>query len=609
MSPQGQLACLSRPIDRPSQSLVVDDFSNWAARHPDAAAIAAEKTWTYAELNTASLELARSLLRLHCGSQPVVAISGPSSGGMAASLLGVWRAAGVILPIDPSLPPGRKRQMVARANASCAIVLDAAQSAEEWLNGIPIVDPCMEPQAFPRYPDLHEDAPAYIFFTSGSTGRPKGILGCHSGLSHFLGWQREQFGVGPGYRVAQLANLSFDVMLRDFFLPLTCGATLCIPGQRDRANVAEWLRAQEINLVHAVPSMAETWIANVPAGFTLPALRWLFFAGEPLVDTAVRAWRKVAPNAGIVNLYGPTETTLAKCFYVVPEQPDPGIQAIGRPLPQCEALVLDRENRLCAAGEEGEIVLRTPFATRGYLSPEDDQRLSFRPNPFREDPLDIMYWTGDRGRYRQDGELEFRGRADDQVKIRGVRIEPAEVAAVLRRHPHVQACFVTGSGSGNEAFLRAYVVSKPEKKPSAAALRGFAAAFLPNAMLPASFTFLPSLPLLPNGKIDRASLATLTAEREREGREIAPPRNELEEGLAKVWGRVLGSPRIGIHDNFFLIGGDSLKAMQVASELRKLVRRDVPLRLMFERPTILELSEALIEIDSPGRPNAEAPQS
>jgi acyl-coenzyme A synthetase/AMP-(fatty) acid ligase len=373
--------------------------------------------------------------------------------------------------------------------------------------------------------------------------------------------------------------------------------------------VPEWLRAQEINLVHAVPSVAETWIASAPSGFTLPALRWLFFAGEPLVDAVVTAWRKVAPNAGIVNLYGPTETTLAKCFYVVPDPPDPGVQAVGRPLPQCQVLVLGRENRLCAAGEEGEIVLRTPFATRGYLSPEDDQRRGFRPNPFREDPLDVMYWTGDRGCYRQDGELEFRGRVDDQVKIRGVRIEPAEVAAVLRRHPDVQACFVMGSGSVNEASLRAYVVSNPEKRPNAAVLRDFAAAFLPNAMLPCSFTFLPALPLLPNGKIDRAALAALHAERNGEGRDIAPPRNELEEWLAKVWGRVLGSPRIGIHDNFFLIGGDSLKAMQVASELRKLVRRDVPLRLMFGRPTIVELSEALIEIDAPDRRSTEAPQS
>jgi amino acid adenylation domain-containing protein len=605
MSPQGELACLKRPIDRPSQSPVADDFSRWAARQPDAVAVAAEKTWTYAELNAASLRMAGSLLQVEYGTQPVVAISGPSSCMMAAALLGAWRAAGIILPIDPNLPPARKRQMITQANASCAIVLDAAASAEEWLSGIPMLSQCGEPKASLRDPDLHEDAPAYLFFTSGTTGRPKGILGCHDGLSHFLRWQREQFGVGPGCRVAQLANLSFDVMLRDFFLPLTSGATLCIPGQRDRANISEWLRAQEINLVHAVPSVAETWIASVPADFTLPALRWLFFAGEPLLDAAVTAWRKVAPNAGIVNLYGPTETTLAKCFYVVPEPPDPGVQAVGRPLPQCQALVLSREDRLCAAGEEGEIVLRTPFATRGYLSPEDNQRRGFRPNPFRDDPQDVVYWTGDRGSYRQDGALEFRGRADDQVKIRGVRIEPAEVAAVLRRHPDVQACFVAGSGSGHEVSLRAYVVIKPKSEPNAADLRNFASAYLPNTMLPSSFTFLPSLPLLPNGKIDRTALATLTAGYECDGRNAVLPRNELEEGMAKVWGRVLGSPRIGIHDNFFLIGGDSLKAIRVAAELRKLVCRDVPLRLMFERPTILELSEALIEIDPPCRPSPE----
>ena len=289
------------------------------------------------------------------------------------------------------------------------------------------------------------DDAAYIFFTSGSTGVPKGVLGWHKGLSHFLQWQGDTFGIGPQERVAQLIHLSFDAVLRDIFLPLTRGATLCVPNEQDTLDaqsLMQWLERERISLVHTIPTLAQAWLAQVPADVCLRSLRWVFFSGEPLTEILVRQWRVAFPRSAIVNLYGPTETTLVKCYYVVPPDVLPGIQPAGWPLPQTQALVLAAHSRLCGIGEPGEIVLRTPFRTLGYINAPDDQRQRFVQNPFREDAGDWLYYTGDRGRYRPDGMLEILGRLDEQVKIRGIRIEPSEVTATLAQHPAVHACVV-----------------------------------------------------------------------------------------------------------------------------------------------------------------------
>ena len=295
-------------------------------------------------------------------------------------------------------------------------------------------------------PPIHGEDAAYIFFTSGSTGVPKGVLGCHKGLSHFLHWQRQTFDIGPRDRVAQLTSLSFDVLLRDVFLPLTSGGMLCLPEEGDQAHVLAWLAREGVTVVHAVPTLLQTWLTQESTGVDLGNLRWLFLAGEPLSGALVQAWRGRFPGgAEVVNLYGPTETTLVKCFHRVIGELQPGLQPVGMALPQTQALVLNATGQLCGIGELGEVVLRTPFRTLGYVNAPEEMRRHFVPNPFREgDPSDLLYYTGDRGRYRPDGSLDLLGRLDDQVKIRGVRVEPGEVKAVLEEHPAVQACFVMG---------------------------------------------------------------------------------------------------------------------------------------------------------------------
>ncbi|HYL98710.1 MAG TPA: condensation domain-containing protein, partial [Blastocatellia bacterium] len=422
------------------------------------------------------------------------------------------------------------------------------------------------------------------------------MLGLHKGLSHFLSWQRTRFGVGPEDRSAQLTALSFDVVLRDVFLPLTSGAILCLPDEHDLSTpdrTVLWLERERITTLHAVPALAETWLAEAPPGIFLRHLRLVFFAGEPLRDSLVRRWRQSFPESGeMVNLYGPTETTLAKCFHVVPADESPGIQPVGRPLPQTQALVLNGSRALCGAGELGEIVIRTPFRTLGYLNDPASNEARFAINPFTGDPNDRLYFTGDRGRYRADGSVAILGRLDNQVKIRGVRVELEEIEALLSHSPLIASCVVTAEldGNGNLSLVAYVVPSGHVDNELAVDLRRFATTFFPAAMVPSAFVFVDRVPLTPNGKADRVALASQRGPIGSADLETAAPRTPVEEVLASIWQDLLARTRLSIYDNFFELGGHSLLATQVASRINKAFGISIPLRAFFEHPTIAGLA-------------------
>jgi acyl-coenzyme A synthetase/AMP-(fatty) acid ligase len=286
------------------------------------------------------------------------------------------------------------------------------------------------------------------------------------------------------------------------------------------------------------------------------------------------------------NLYGPTETTMVKCFYRVPGEVAPGVQPVGKSLPHSQALVLSADGRLCGVNETGEIVLRTPFRTRGYVNAPEAQTRHFVPNPFGSDPDDLLYRTGDLGRWRADGHLMVLARLDHQIKIRGVRIEPDEVTAVLSQHPAVGASAVIGTVSdGNEPVLVAYVVARSQD-PSPADLRAFLSQRLPSALIPSVFVFLDRLPLTPNGKLDRRALPAPVPGNAAVERPYAAPRTPIERMLADMWAEVLRVPRVGVQDDFFALGGHSLRATQVVARVRAALRIELPLRAFFETPTI-----------------------
>ncbi|HZU85215.1 MAG TPA: AMP-binding protein, partial [Polyangiaceae bacterium] len=442
-------------------------------------------------------------------------------------------------------------------------------------------------------PRIDPESPAYVFFTSGSTGIPKAVQGRHKGLAHFLGWQRSTFRVGPGDRASQLTALSFDVILRDVFLALTSGGTLCIPGEADAldpARILSWLRDQRITVVHVVPSLARLWLTHAPADARLPTLRWAFLAGEPLTDVLVNRFReKIGIEPTVVNLYGPTETTLAKCYHVVGREPEPGVQPIGRPLPQTQVLILNRRRRVCGVNETGEIAIRTPFRTFGYLNAPEANARAFIPNPFRDDPTDLVYLTGDSGRYRTDGLLEILGRIDNQVKIRGIRVEPGEIEATLGHHPDVREAVVVARDDGTgQKILVAYVVLKQRPKASGEAiarLRDFLRARLPEHMVPSAFMLLEALPLNPNGKVDKKSLPAPTDLESGVSTAYVAPSDDVGQRVARVFEAVMNIKRVGMNDEFFDLGGDSLRAMMLIVRIEQEFGTKLPLHTFWSNGT------------------------
>jgi amino acid adenylation domain-containing protein len=594
-------------LDQPEQEPVPLSILRWAGETPDAAAISQDGALLrYADVASGMTRIADGLRASRLTPGDVVAVHGPRCPGFIVAMAGVLLAGGVLLTLSPDLPEQRQRLMLEQAGARFLLHAGPLRDEDGWLGDlaeltIVTIDAAGYPEAIVGPPgDRFEPVagsrdPAYIFFTSGSTGTPKAVLGTAGGLAHFLDWQRRTFAVGPGDRSAQLTGMSFDVVLRDVFLPLTSGAELVLP--RDDESVASgrsvaWLRAERITVLHSVPSVANAWLLDASAEQMLPSLRLVFFAGEPLTATLVRQWRRSFSATGqIVNLYGPTETTLAKCAYIVPDEMHGGIQPLGTPLPQTQMLVLTPDRQRCGIGEIGEIAVRTPFRSLGYVNAPEENERRFVASPFSRDPDDRLYLTGDRGMVDAAGLLHFLGRADDQVKVRGVRVEPMEVAASLGASPDVAACAVViRTDMPDGPALVAYVVPNREGERSARRLRDYLRQRLPAAMIPSAFLFLDQLPLTANHKLDRARLPAVDPSAiDREGRHVAP-RDPVELQIAQVWQDLLGAKEIGVTDSFFDLGGHSLLALRMLTRIEQRLDRKVPLAALFEEPTIEHLA-------------------
>jgi amino acid adenylation domain-containing protein len=609
----------SAPIVEPHLESVPRLFASLAEQAPRRTAISqGDRTWSYRELSDAASHLAGSLRSLGFEKGDIVAVTGKRSFGLIAGMMAVLSGGGVLLTIDKQLPYDRRRLMARETSPKWLIrvgdSIDGLSSGDEFLATI-TVDPDSgrnsadsrsaeaELRAEDYIAELSPDDAAYIFFTSGTTGIPKAVLGCHKGLSHFLAWQRQEFSVGPDDRCAQLTSLSFDVVLRDIFLPLTSGATLCLPEGDELPGperVLNWLEEERITLMHVVPTLAQLWLGRGPAGVSLRTLRWVFFAGEALTDVLVRRWRATFPQSGgIVNLYGPTETTLAKCFHVVSLDPAPGIQPIGRPIPETQALILTEDLQLCGIGEPGQIVLRTPFRSLGYSNVPAENETRFVRNPFANDGGDRLYLTGDLGRYRLDGSIEIAGRLDHQIKIRGVRVEPDEVTALLLQHPEVDSCAVVGiDDKSGEKALAAYIVRPTDSEVTSDTLRSYLTKLLPASIVPSFFVFLERLPLKPNGKLDRKGLPPPILTRDASDVHAVAP-TAVEDALCKLWAEVLRLDYVGVGENFFELGGHSLLAMQLISRVREQLNLEVPLQTLFEYPTVAGLARSVERMLTP----------
>jgi amino acid adenylation domain-containing protein len=604
------------PIPAPHHDPLARQFRTAAARWPAAPAVEqGDRAWSYGELAAAAEALALRLTSTGIARGEPVAVRGVRSFGLVAGALGVLLAGGALLPLDRRLPAERQRRMLEQAGARRLLRVGEPAAADDGLDGLALavlaVDPdsgrptcppggaaaAAGPGASGPLPEPAPDDPAYVFFTSGTTGVPNAVVGRQSGLGHFLDWQRTTFDVGPGDRVAQLTGLSFDVVLRELFLPLTSGAVLCLPDEDlavAGAAAPAWLAQSGITLLHTVPSLALAWIASGAGEVRLPRLRCVFFAGEPLTGELVNRWRAAFDHHGeVINLYGPTETTLAKCWYRVAPEPRPGVQPLGAPLPDTQALILADGGRRCGALETGEIVVRTPFRTLGFLQPETGGQHRFVANPFRDDPADLLYRSGDLGRFGADGLLEILGRRDGQLKIRGVRVEPAEIERALRRHPGVREVAVVADGAGGGRLVACVVPQVSDgSSPSPAELGRLARESLPAPIVPSHFVLVAALPLTANGKLDRARLLEIAGSRQAADAPAVPPRDPIELEIAAIWEEMLGTP-VGVTESFFMLGGHSLLVAPMLARVERRFDHRLSLAGFLPAPTVEHLASAL----------------
>jgi amino acid adenylation domain-containing protein len=580
-----------------NRAVIHSVFEQRAAEWPYHVAVVGEDiALSYRELNRRANGLAARLRGLY-GVVPgsIVGLLLPPGPGLVLAMLGVAKAGGVFMPLDPDAPGNRLRGQLAKADPVALIVDSGWQDKVAALAGeraLCLDLPGMEQADDPPLAVTGDDA-SYVVFTSGSTGAPKAILGNHKGLSHFIHWEVGELGLDQRSRVSQFAPPTFDVSLRDIFVPLLAGGTLCVPPAHafaDGARLLDWLELAGVTLIHCVPSLFRALLeqlADLPAPQArLPALRHILLAGEPLYGSDVMRWRALmGERVELLNLYGPSETTLAKAFHRIAELPaDPGrMIPVGLPLPN-SALLIIRDRELCDIGEIGEIHIRTPFMSKGYLNDPTLTSEMFIQNPLAPDRPDTVYRTGDLGRYRPDRSVELLGRRDGQVKVNGVRIELAEVEQALMQHPAIRlAVAVAHAGDDRQTYVTAYFTAETELSDDA--LRSHVAQWLPMAMHPAFFVQMESFPLNLHGKVNRRALPRPANLLYRRHAYVAPEPGD-EAAMAAIWSEVLQLPKIGADHGFTELGGDSLKAIRLVARIFRTFGVEIGLPELFPSGTV-----------------------
>jgi amino acid adenylation domain-containing protein len=546
---------------------------------------------TYGELNARADQLAHHLRRQGIGPDVLVGLCMERSIEMVVGLLGILKAGGAYLPIDPNYPRERIAFMLEDAQVSVLLTqqkllecLPETQARRVRVDGDFPPDSSF-PAVGPRLPVPDSQNLAYVLYTSGSTGRPKGVAITHRSAVNFLWAMREQLKPTGQELLLAVTSLSFDIALLELFLPLMVGARVVLAGgeiAHDGARLSALLERCGATLMQATPA---TWRMLLEGGWLgTPGLKALC-GGEALSTELACGLLK----RGVVlwNLYGPTETTVWSAIHRVTGVVGP--IPIGHPIANTEIYLLDAHLQPVPIGVPGEIYIGGAGLARGYLNRPELTAERFVPNSFSDQLGARLYRTGDLGRYQSDGSIVFLRRLDHQVKLRGFRIELGEIEARLAEHPEVrEAAVVAREDLSGEKRLVGYVVAGEEISPGA--LRDFLRERLPDYMIPSAFIFLDKLPLTPNAKIDRKVLPTPEISAQLEDRYVAP-RTPTEEILAGIWAEVLGVERVGIHDNFFDLGGHSLLLVQVHRRLEEAFRRPILIVALFQYPTLHTLGK------------------
>lgn len=553
-----------------------------------------ERKYSYLELSHNYKTIANQLVSYGIQPGEVVAVYGNRGFKNIAAILGVLSADAVFLNIDESVPENRLKEMLAQSDTKLIFATQPLTSGHKSIVErlkISILIPHeyliqQEKKLISHNNRPRNNKAAYIFFTSGTTGEAKGVIGSHHGLSHFLKWQRTEFGINNTDRFAQLTNVTFDVYLRDIFLPLTSGATICIPNRDE--EVIEYLRKKKITALHTVPSLASMWLAEGNGNYFLEELRYTFFAGESLSAKVVEAWQGISPSE-MISFYGQTETTLAKAYHRINKSNKYETIPHGNPLPDTQIYILNQHNHICGVGETGEIIVRTPYRSIGYLQSGD----AFEKNVLSDN---FVFGTGDLGRFLPDGKIEILGRNDEQIKIRGVLINKNEITAAMNRIHNIKECYILTKNSNESVQLHAYLVYEAERMDEED-IRMELLKELPMAMIPSSFITVSHIPVTPNGKVDIEKLKSF---KPKQGNQVYPIVSSVEKQLMEIWRKILSLDEIKNTDNFFQLGGHSLLIVKMIAMIKEKIGKEISLKTVFLYPTVHSLAAY---IESKGKTN------
>jgi amino acid adenylation domain-containing protein len=603
----------------PKDRCVHQLFEEQVRRTPDSIAVVFEgQQLTYAQLNARANQLAHHLQALGVGPEVPVAICMEHCPEMVVGVLGILKAGGAYLPLDSASPKERLAFLLQDTDAPVLL------TRKHWLESLPDYAGrvmCLDSEREVIGPDTDENPVsgataqnlAYVIYTSGSTGQPKGVLCEHGGLVNYLRWVNEGPLGEPDLCMPLTTKLTFDMCLKQLFPPLLRGGAVWL--------LPEEVLAEPVTLVSALGTRTKVALNCVPSLWSamLQAIRsgqaatpgenlaYLIFGGETLSQELVTRTLAALPHLQIWNIYGPTEATAnASAARIAPGDE----VTIGRPIANAQIYILNALLHPVPIGVQGELHIGGAGVARGYLNRPELTAEKFISDPFSAVPGARMYRTGDLARYRTDGNIEFLGRADHQVKVRGFRIELGEIEAALGQHPAVREAVVLAQEAATEAAsdsfgmekrLVAYVLAAQEATPTTTDLRNFLKQKLPEYMLPAVFVLLDALPLMSNGKIDRRALRAPDRSRPELDGAFVAPRGPTEELLAELWAELLGIDIVGVHDNFFDLGGHSLLATQLVSRVRETFQVEIPLRRLFEVPTVAGLAESIEAVRQAGQ--------
>ncbi len=586
-------------------------FEEQAERAPAApAVISGDVALTYEELNARANQLAHLLRRRGVGPDACVGLCVERSVEMIVGLLGILKAGGAYVPLNPDHPRERLAIQLAESKASLLITNGATDQSFPFAGET--IDLARdralleaEPKTNPSSITTPENL-VYVIYTSGSTGIPKGVAVRHRNLANYTQFILQRLGVNGPLHFATVSTLTADLGNTCIFPALVSGGCLHVIGYdvaMEGNLFSEYLARHPIDVLKIVPSHFSALLASQPDGNILPK-KYLILGGEALSWDLVQQVSRMDHTCQIINHYGPTETTVGSLTFNVPDNrvsPYSLTVPIGRPIANTRAYILDRRRQPVPPGVAGELYLGGAGVAAGYLNNSTETDARFVPDPFSEDSDARLYRTGDLARYLLDDNIEFLGRVDTQVKVRGYRVELGEIEAALSAHSSVRQA-VVGSAPGSADILSAssavtrliaYIVPSDAHPPTSDALRNLLQQQLPDYMVPSVFVFLKSLPLTANGKIDRNALPPPDELRPGLQKEFVAPRTKVEKELADIWTGLLKVSAVGVHDNFFDLGGHSLLATQVVSRMRKEFQMEIPLRSLFESPTVAQLAEKI----------------